>query len=131
MLPRPAMVYKFNESVKKVLYPLTAKPILNQEIWYGKPQKFFSTWKDGSNPHGPEVEMGRIFLTQIFDGIELFRGVCNHSSMDLDSRLRNAAFMQREHLQNSLTDIISKMESKYVFSKYAPILSKHNAISHF
>ncbi|KAA6393464.1 MAG: hypothetical protein EZS28_011010 [Streblomastix strix] len=60
----PTMVYKLNESVKQVPYPWTIKLMPNQGTKHGKPKKFFTIWKDSNIPHGPEVEKGRIFLTQ-------------------------------------------------------------------
>ncbi|KAA6402475.1 MAG: hypothetical protein EZS28_002009 [Streblomastix strix] len=45
MVAGPAMVYKFNESVKQVLYPWTVKPMPNQETKHKKPQKNFPPGK--------------------------------------------------------------------------------------
>ncbi|KAA6396923.1 MAG: hypothetical protein EZS28_007551 [Streblomastix strix] len=63
----PAMIYKLNESIKQVPYHQTVKPMLSQGSKHGKSRKFFTTWKDSSIPHGPEVEKGRIFLTMILN----------------------------------------------------------------
>ncbi|KAA6372524.1 MAG: hypothetical protein EZS28_031949 [Streblomastix strix] len=75
----PAMVYMLNESDMQVPYPWTVKPMSNQKIKDRKPKKFFTTWEDSSNPHGPEVEK------------EEFG---NYSLMDRDSKLRDTIFMQ-------------------------------------
>ncbi|KAA6370184.1 MAG: hypothetical protein EZS28_034288, partial [Streblomastix strix] len=75
MVTGPSIVYKLNESIKQVPYPWTVMSMPNQGTKHGKPKKLFTTWKDSSIPHGPEVEKGRIFLTQILDRIGLSRGV--------------------------------------------------------
>ncbi|KAA6381661.1 MAG: hypothetical protein EZS28_022814 [Streblomastix strix] len=62
MMARPTMVYKLNESIKQVPYPWTVKPMPNQGTKHGKSEKFFTTWKDSSIPHGPEVEKCKIFM---------------------------------------------------------------------
>ncbi|KAA6371029.1 MAG: hypothetical protein EZS28_033443 [Streblomastix strix] len=46
----------------------------NQGTKHGKPKKFFTTWKDSSIPHGPEMENGRMFLIQILVRIGPSRG---------------------------------------------------------
>ncbi|KAA6360565.1 MAG: hypothetical protein EZS28_043908, partial [Streblomastix strix] len=74
MVAGPTMVYKLNESVKQVPYPWTVKPMPNQGTKHGKSKKLFTSGKDSSIPHGPEVEKGRMFLTQILDRIGLSRG---------------------------------------------------------
>ncbi|KAA6377032.1 MAG: hypothetical protein EZS28_027442 [Streblomastix strix] len=74
MVAGPAMIYKINESVKQIPYPWTVQPMHNQGTKHGKSKKLFTTWKDSSIPHGPEVEKGRIFLVQILDRIGLSRG---------------------------------------------------------
>ncbi|KAA6388481.1 MAG: hypothetical protein EZS28_015988, partial [Streblomastix strix] len=74
MVAASAMVYKLNESIKQVPYPWTIKPMHNQGTKHGKPKKLFTTWKDSSVFQGPEVEKGRMFLTQILDRLGPSRG---------------------------------------------------------
>ncbi|KAA6313253.1 MAG: hypothetical protein EZS28_055786, partial [Streblomastix strix] len=60
MVAGPTMVYKLNESIKQVSYPWTVKPMPNQGTKHGKSKKLFTSGKDSSIPHGPEVEKGRM-----------------------------------------------------------------------
>ncbi|KAA6367406.1 MAG: hypothetical protein EZS28_037067 [Streblomastix strix] len=58
MVAGSTMVYKFNESVKQIPYPWTVQLIPSLRTKHGKSKKLFTSWRDSSIPHGPEVEKG-------------------------------------------------------------------------
>ncbi|KAA6351964.1 MAG: hypothetical protein EZS28_051823, partial [Streblomastix strix] len=58
MVTGPTMVNELNESVRQIPYPWTVQLIPSLGTKHGKSKKLFTSWKDSSILHGPEVEKG-------------------------------------------------------------------------